>query len=234
MAQVLGEWLIMIRHYDEALAFTGEGQSDRLLLAEIPFFERGSNTELLGWIAAHPKASREVLGQIYENMGDAADYVRVMDDGRQDLPNGLYSVNFESTYAGALFALGRTDQAHAAARKNLARLKGFEDRSGLLMAMNLSVLGDYQTALEALDATRAQSLTDGLSPDYKDRVGERVVILALLGRKEQAVAELARLLKIPCGLNVNFVRHNWLYRVLQGDPAFEAVLRDPANNAPML
>jgi len=233
-AEVLGDWLIMTRHYDDALAFAREDPSDGLLLAEIPFFERGSTTELHAWIAAHPKASREVVGQLYENMGDAADYIRIMDDGRQDLPNGLYSVYFESTYAGALLALGRTDQARAAARQNLARLKGFGDRSGLLSAINLSVLGDCQAALEALDAARAQSLKDGLSPDHKDSVGERVVILALLGRKEQAVAELARLLNIPCGLNVNLVRHNWQYRVLHGDPAFEALLREPANNAPML
>jgi tetratricopeptide (TPR) repeat protein len=113
-------------------------------------------------------------------------------------------------------------------------LKGFEDRTGRLLAMNLSVLGDYQAALEALDATHAQAISEGLNPDSWDSVGERVIILFQLGRKDEAMAELARLLKIPCGLNVNFARNNWQYHFLQGDPAFEALLGEPANNAPML
>ena len=233
VGQVLIDWLIAIRHYDDALAIAGKDPSDGLPKAKVAFFERGSTSELRAWIAAHPNSSREDVGRIYEYIGDAADYVRIMDSGRQGLPNGLYSIYFETTYAGALLATGRTDQARAAARQNVARLKGFEDRTGRLLAMNLSVLGDYQAALDALDATHAQALKEGLNPDSWDSVGERAVILALLGRKDEAMAELARLLKVPCGLNVNFARNNWQYRVLQGDPAFEALLSEPSSNAPM-
>jgi adenylate cyclase len=230
----LVDWLITIRHYDEARVIAGEDPSDGLPLAKIAFFERGSTTELRAWIAAHPRASGDLVGPLFITIGDASNYIRTMDGGRQDLPNGQYSVRFESSYAGALMALGKVDRARAVARQNLVRLKGIEDRNGWLVAMNMSVLGDYEAALEAIDAARVQSLRDGLNPDNRDGEGEKVVILALLGRKKEAIAELARLLRIPCGLNVNIACNAWQYRVLKGDPAFEALLNDPANNAPLL
>ena len=233
MIGALGDWLVKIRRYDEALAFANDNPSDGLLLAEIPFLERDSTTELNAWISAHSKVSRDLLGKLYITVGDAEDYIRTIDGGRQDLPNGQYSVFFESHDASALLAIGRTEQAQAAAKRNLARLKGLEDRNGRLVAMNLSVLGNYPAALEAIEVTRAQSIKDGVDPDNGDSEGTKVVILAQLGRKDQATAELARLLKIPCGLNVNFVRNNWQYRVLQGDRAFEAILNEPSNNAPL-
>jgi adenylate cyclase len=229
----LGLWLVSIRRYDDALAFASENPSDGLLLAQIPFFERSSTTELNAWIAAHPKASRDRVGGLYFIMGGAAEYIRTMDGGRQDLPNGQYSVNFESNYATALLAMGRAEQARTAAKRNLARLKDIGERDGGLVATNLSVLGDYPAALEAIELARAQSIKYGVNPDAWDSVGEKVVILAQLGRKDEATAELARLFKIPCGLNVNFVRNNWQYRVLQGDRSFEALLNEPSNNAPL-
>jgi TolB-like protein/class 3 adenylate cyclase len=234
IAHYLGTWLVTIRHYDDARAFAHANLPDAFLLAEIPYLERGSTAELNAWAAVHAKASPDSVSTIYRDMGEAADYVRTLDGGRQNLPNGQYSVGYESTYATALMSLGKTDQAQAAARRNAARLKGTEDWTGTFVAMNLSVLGDYQGALSALDATRARYVREGINPDFRDYTGERVVILAHLGRKAEAVAELARLLKIPCGLNVNFARNSWQYDVLKGDPGFEDLLRDPANNAPLL
>jgi TolB-like protein/class 3 adenylate cyclase len=234
IAHYLGTWLVTIRHFDDAKVFARHNLSDAYLLADIPYVERGSTTELNAWAAVHAKASPDFASTIYASTGEAAEYVRTLAGGRQNLPNGQYSVAYESTYATALMALGLTDQAQAAARRNAERLKGTEDWNGTLVAMNLSVLGDYQGALSALDATRARFLRDGVNPDFRDNTGERVVILALLGRKAEAVAELGRLLKIPCGLNVNFARHNWQYSVLKADPVFENLLSDPSNNAPIL
>ena len=60
------------------------------------------------------------------------------------------------------------------------------------------------------------------------------MILAWVGERDQALAEVARLLRLPAGLNVHELRRSPHYRPLQGDPAFEVILNDPANNAPLL
>jgi hypothetical protein len=62
-------------------------------------------------------------------------------------------------------------------------------------------------------------------------------VLAQLGEKDRALAEIARLLKVPfSGVNVHTARDGiWFgncFRALRGDPRFEALLNDPANNQP--
>jgi TolB-like protein len=53
------------------------------------------------------------------------------------------------------------------------------------------------------------------------------------GDKDRALAEYARMLRDPGGfLNVYELRHD-THSKLQGDPRFEALLNDPANNAPL-
>jgi len=55
----------------------------------------------------------------------------------------------------------------------------------------------------------------------------------LTGEKEKALAESARLLRTPATSFVNV--HEWkrAYSTLKGDPRWEALLNDPANNAPL-
>ncbi len=60
-----------------------------------------------------------------------------------------------------------------------------------------------------------------------------VQILALAGEKDQALTELARLLRTPYGPNVYEFRHQPAWRSFRGDPRFEALLNDPKNNAPL-
>ena len=54
------------------------------------------------------------------------------------------------------------------------------------------------------------------------------------GEKERALAEYARLLRIPAAeiLNVYEMKRD-ATSSLHGDPRFEALLNDPANNAPL-
>jgi hypothetical protein len=47
------------------------------------------------------------------------------------------------------------------------------------------------------------------------------------------LAELARLLREPSGVNVHEMRRDPYWRPLLGDPRFEALLNDPQNNAPL-
>jgi TolB-like protein/class 3 adenylate cyclase/Flp pilus assembly protein TadD len=229
-----GQWLVIIRHYDEATAIASETPSSNALAAVIPFYARGSTSEIDAWIAAHPTASHEVLQNLYFLLGDADGYVRTMDSSRGDLPNRLSSVVFESEYASALLAQGQANKAREVATQNVARMKSDESLHAWPIAYNLVTLGQAQTALDGIDVARRQSQEEGINPDWTDNTGVRALALAQLGRKDEAVAELARLLTIPGGLNVNALRHGWLYRDLKGYPPFEALLNDPANNAPLL
>jgi hypothetical protein len=47
------------------------------------------------------------------------------------------------------------------------------------------------------------------------------------------MAEYARLLRTPALLNVHMMRSGTTWRMLQGDPRWEALLNDPKNNAPL-
>jgi len=229
-----GQWLVGIRHYDEAMAIAAELPVSSAFAATLPFYARGSTSEIGTWIADRPKASREVVEGLYFLLGDAEGFVRTIDASRGELPNRLSSVLNESEFASALVAMGQTDRAREVATQDLARMKGNEVRQSWLAAMNYEVLGQPQRALDVTEEARKLSLKEGNNPDARDNIGGKAVVLAQLGRRDEAVAELARLLKIPCGLNVNALRHGWLYRDLKGYPPFEALLNDPANSAPLL
>ena len=58
-------------------------------------------------------------------------------------------------------------------------------------------------------------------------------VYAWTGDKDRALAEYARLLRVPSGLNVHEMRRSPEYFPLRGDPRFEALLNDPKNNAPL-
>ncbi|MBS0663334.1 MAG: hypothetical protein JSR48_08710, partial [Verrucomicrobia bacterium] len=76
-------------------------------------------------------------------------------------------------------------------------------------------------------------------PESKDaRAGAyscvvRAIVLAWTGDKDQAIAELARLLRKPGMLWVPVMKWEPSYYPLHGDPRFEALLNDPKNNAPL-
>jgi hypothetical protein len=57
--------------------------------------------------------------------------------------------------------------------------------------------------------------------------------LAWLGDKDAALAELARLLRTPYGENIYSAKHGLNWFPLRGDPRFEKLVNDPANNAPI-
>jgi hypothetical protein len=52
------------------------------------------------------------------------------------------------------------------------------------------------------------------------------------GEKERALAEFSRLLHVPYGVNIYFLRHSCL--PLQDDPRFKEMIGNLQNNAPIL
>ena len=234
--RALWEWLLALRHYDEAAAFAREeANADGLFLAQLPFYERGSTKEMEAWMAAHPQANREAIVYWKLLTGEAADFVRLIDEIRRDSPTGGVSSPNEAFYASALMAMGETDRAREVATRNVARYRArFGANSGAFsLSTNLALLGEKSAALESYAASLAPELAAGLNPDFINSASRRPFILALLGEKEKALAEFARLLNIPGELNVHVIRRSWMCKGLQGDPAFEAMLNDPANNAPI-
>jgi len=56
---------------------------------------------------------------------------------------------------------------------------------------------------------------------------------AVLGDNETALAETAKLLRIPSQFTVHMLRAEPALSHLRGDPRFEALLADPKNSAPL-
>jgi len=230
----LEEGLIGGRRYEEAAAFAREdSSSDGFFLALVPFFARGSTKEMEAWIAAHPQANREYFVGWGLLTGASADFVRQLDETRRGSPSGFFHPVQEANYAAALMDMGETARAREAAAINIAHLKAAGPTGSLSLATNLALLGEKPAAFEAIAESDKPERAAGLNPDFLLGVDRRPAILALLGEKEQALAELTRLLKVPCGLNVHRIRRSWMYKSLRGDPRFEALLNDPKNNEPL-
>ena len=228
----LKSWLIALRRFDEAtvLARLEPNSADPAMQS---FLERGSTAEMEAWCAANPQKLESV---VYWKLlsGQTADYVKLSDELRRQTPSGVLAITDESNYASALMALGDTNRAREAATRNLARLKADRVTDGSTVAENLALLGDKPGALEALAAEQARNLKEGVNTDYVVNAWLPAFVLAELGEKEKALAEFARLLQVPSGLNVHMIDRSWPCRNLRGDPAFKAMIADPRNNAPLL
>ena len=94
-------------------------------------------------------------------------------------------------------------------------------------------LGDKEQALRC--GRRVVELLPESVDSSNGPGGSKVLanVRAWTGDKDGALAELARLLRTPYGENVHTARVDPGWLPLRGDPRFEALLKDPANNAPL-
>ncbi len=234
MRTVLFGWLLDIRRYDEVVRLEREDPgSDGYYLALLPFYERGSTREMDAWFATHPEANSDALSTWRFFTGNAAEYIKLLDEARQRSATGMLRPGDQIMYANALTALGETVRAQELARAIEARRKAEPDNlapdPGLLI-----LLGEKQAAIDTAEAARAAEQKAGINRNLVRGGWDIAFILAQTGEKDRAVAEFARLLKIPSGLNVYIIRNSWALKAMQGYPPFEALLNDPKNNAPLL
>jgi tetratricopeptide (TPR) repeat protein len=210
----------------------------------ISFLARGSMKEGLEYLAQlKPNAAQAPLilwvrKQVAIQMGDWAEAIRL--DGVQryfDTP-GFPRWSQDVLMALVLAAHGdqaaareRAAQAIPAAKAELEQKPSANAWASLAVAYVLT--GNREEALRC--ARRAKEMV----PEANDAVAGPGIslncasVLAWLGDKDAALAELARLLRTPYGENIYSAKYGLSWFPLRGDPRFEALVNDPKNNAPM-
>ena len=140
--------------------------------------------------------------------------------------------------AEVLLAKGDRSRAMATARTLLAqvtaKLRDQPDDGDMLELSSFAraILGERDAALA--EHRRAHTLTvasknlSGAASIYR----ESITLRALLGDREQALQEMSRQLKEPRSA-VQSLRYDVALFSLWDDPAFLAIVNDPANNAPL-
>jgi hypothetical protein len=102
-------------------------------------------------------------------------------------------------------------------------------------AQELAFLGQIGAATDSFNSFVNLGFLAGDHRYDGYRAGAKAVQLAAIGRKDEALAEVARMLSFPNLYlwSVTVLRHFLSWRALQGDPRFEALLNDPKNNEPL-
>jgi len=103
-------------------------------------------------------------------------------------------------------------------------------------AEQLAFLGQIAAATDAFNSSVEGQKDRGDDQRYVGPYsGVRARQLAAIGRKDEALGEVAQMLSLPNPylLSVTVLRHSLSWKALQGDPRFEALLNDPKNNEPL-
>ncbi len=240
-----------VRRYDEALVqqrrlvalLPGE-LWEELSLAEQAFTGTGSFQavdELLARLTPAQKESRPALFKRKYWTWARNDYAEFK---RLDQLQPSYPEQ-EQPVVGAIFAAW-THLAHGDAAAARARVEGFVSemqalvkkepsnlRARLYLGSMEGILGHKEEAIRL-----SRSVTDAL-PVSRDAIDGMSTIYwaadtyATIGEKDLALAELAKMVKLPTTLSPAWWRTDPAFASLRGDPRFEALLNDPKINAPL-
>ena len=243
------------RRYDEAIteqrrivALLPPDFGETIRLYTLAFQKDGSTKEWRARVATmsaeklETRAILEVRKLLAEITGDLAEYRRLdrLVPYAKDYSLGAEYVE-QAVDAATVFAAGGD---WTAARNRLENYPK-EYRSRLEREPVNAYLWSQLGMMEAMlghkeDALRFARKAVELLPESRDafrgpELGEHLAfVYAWTGDKDRAIAELARLLRVPgFGLNVHYLRRGARYAPLRGDPRFEALLNDPNNNAPL-
>jgi TolB-like protein len=249
----LGAMLLELRHYDEAASVLQRAADIALdnpfstaRVAWVPFLARGSTKESQQWFVG--------LKETRENANIWRYFYRSMPRIYSDWPEAVkrdqeypYLDPFDSQYHWQrdqemiVGVLGTKDLAAVRVRAE----KLIPQYLALLEAQPANAtLWGYLALLHAFvghdaEALRCAHKAVELIPESVDAVlgpNQRATlaqVYAWTGDKDRALAEVARLLRTPFGLNVYSIRTDPRWLPLVGDPRLEALLNDPQNNAPL-
>jgi TolB-like protein/cytochrome c-type biogenesis protein CcmH/NrfG len=241
-----------VRRWDEALAakrrivaLLPNNIQEAYDLAYINFQATGSTREVEAFFAG---LSPELLNspRVIElrkgwagAIGNFAEAVRL--DKLQPIYDEDGTPRYEQAFNAAFnfYALG--DKAGAKAR--LGDVPA-ELRDQLLREPKSVRLWAFLSGVESIlghkeEALRCSEHSVELMPESRDALdgvsyaAYRAITYDFTGEKEKALAEYTRLFRVPSTvfMNVHEIKHG--YSTLHGDPRFEALLNDPANNAPL-
>ena len=240
------------KRWDEVLAtqrritaLLPESLEEAANLAYVPFLASGSTREGDAFIAAltpeqaNSPEGLELRRTWASTKGDHGEAIRL--DKLQPAYDGHGEPPYQQAYFAALdyYAAGdaagvktRLGSLPAELRAKLER-EPKNTRLWAFLAGMEAILGHKEEALRCAERS-VELLPESL--DALDGVGLasiRAFVYDLVGEKEKALAEDARLLRTPSVYFVN--AHEWKHvpSTLRGDPRWVALLNDPANNAPL-
>jgi len=239
-----------LNRFDEAeavqrqiVALFPDSVVDVMSLAVLPFVARGSledgkaamarlpsivksEDELINWRKAWARGTGDWAEAV--RLDRAHRYVEIFSEPR-------WSQDVSS--AGVLWVHGDQPAARALAQEALSGgKKELEQKpsptSWVQLSFAYAILGNKAEAL------RCAQMAKDLIPESKDAVAgpplsvNYAQILAWVGEKDKALAELARLLRTPFGENIHAAKIGGFWFPLKDDPRFLALVNDPQNNAP--
>jgi len=135
-----------------------------------------------------------------------------------------------------LHAKGELSVSRNTARAALARIdtelaKTPDSELATGKALMLALLGQRERALSAREEAIAMASGSGLlAAEYARRAS--LDIAGLLDERDAALAEITRQVQLP-NFRVHALRVNLALASLWGDWKFDALINDPANNAPL-
>jgi TolB-like protein len=249
---ILGETLSQLRQYDEAAAVKQRAAEiapdNPVIVAEVtsvPFLARGSAKEFQQMLAdmKETPANANIRRFLYRLMprvsGDWTEAVKR--DREYPYLDPFDSLRWARDFDIIVGLLGTKDLAavHAQTAKLIPQyltLLEAQPANATLWA-NLALLHAFVG--HDVEALRCAHKAVELLPESADAVlgppksAALAQVYAWTGDKDRALAEVARLLHTPFGLNVHIARIGPIWLPLRGDPRFEALLADPKNNAPL-
>jgi len=226
---------------------SGDGNSS----ATVEFLATGSTKqgdEWLARLAPAQLASPPIMAWRKRWAGLKGDYAEWQRLDKIQPFDGQNASRSEETANAAMMLAAQGDMAGAATRLGGSLA---EVRAELLVQPSNAKLWSALSRMEALlgqkeAALRAARQAVELVPESVDALlgpvftANLAAVYAWTGDKDRAIAEITRLLRVPCGagdwgsiINIHALRVSPRFFPLRGDPRFEALLNDPKNNAPL-
>ncbi len=242
--------LCYARRYDEAAKVAREALAanpDDLTLAYqaayIAYVATGDPGTMTDWFASVSATRRSEMdfkkfqADWAWTRGDAAEYVRL----RRALATPDNPPEAEPAFVFALSVATSREQVRGLMEQIVSKnLQGtFGPISSFdwgLRAQELAFLGQIGAATDAFNSYVEDQKNRAVDQRYAGvNAGTRALQLAALGRKDEALGEVARMLSHPNAfwLSVIVLRHSLTAKDLQGDPRFEALLNDPKYKEPL-